>query len=289
MRLTFFRAFIKGASISDTNATENLERECRSYRLPGVASAVCFRKMYDVIDTCGSEKYIASEWLETTLTQLKYLPNMRTYAIIEVILKAVLHSCIILEILKYVNTDYKPANILLSSTETGAVTAKVGDLGLVFPAGHRYEAQPYAMRAPEVFLGHACTESSQVWAVAAVLLCWIKPGVLGAWDSPHCLINKAWSMAKSKRLFPNWNIPSPDEVEGDSFKATVKSARRMSQEEPGLQAILPLEEEIRGVEMPQQLRELLRLVLVVDPSKRPSASSVLASKEFQAFETFIGI
>lgn len=63
----------------------------------------------------------------------------------------------------------------------------------------------------------------------------------------------------------------------------------MSQEEPGLQAILPLEEEIRGVDMPQQLSDLLCLMLVVDPSERPSASSVLALKEFRAFQTFSGV
>lgn len=155
---------------------------------------------------------------------------------------------------------------------------------IVFPAGHRFEAQPYSMRAPEVFLGQACTEPSQVWAVAAMLLCWIKPGVLGEWDSPHFLIDKAWSMVKIKRLFPNWNIPTPDEVEGDALKAAVNSARRMSREEPDLQAILPLTEETRGVEMPQQLRDLLRFMLVADPSERPSASSVLASREFGRFK-----
>lgn len=144
------------------------------------------------------------------------------------------------------------------------------------------------MRAPEVFLGHACTEPSQVWAVAAMLLCWIKPGVLGAWDSPHWLIDKAWSMAKIKRLFPSWNLPTSDEVERDSLKVAVKSAERMSREEPALQAILPLEE-IREVEMPQQLRNLLRLMLNVDPGERPTASSVLTSREFLAFKTFTGV
>ncbi|KAH9212197.1 hypothetical protein DL95DRAFT_509553 [Leptodontidium sp. 2 PMI_412] len=259
-------AFIKGAPVSDVTAMENLDRECRRYRIPGVASAACFRRMCDVIDTHDSEMYIALEWLDTTLAQLKYLPNMRTYAIIATFLKAVLESCVVLEIQKYVNTDYKPVNILLSSIATGVITAKVGDMGLVFPADHRYEAQPYAMRAPK--------------AVAAMLLCWIKPGVLGAWDSPHFLINTAC---------PKWNIPTPDEVEGESFKAAVRSARRMSQEEPGLQAILPLEEEIRGVDMPQQLSDLLCLMPVVDPSERPSASSVLALKEFRAFQTFSGV
>lgn len=144
--LTLSRTFIKGASAGDTTAMENLNRECQSYSLPGVASAASFREMYDVINTGGSETYLALEWLETTLAQLKYLPNPRTYAIIEKCLKAALETCVILGSHKYVNTgiwhpvlkserllislDYKPANTLLSGVETGLVTVKVGDLGL---------------------------------------------------------------------------------------------------------------------------------------------------------------
>ena len=92
--------------------------------------------------------------------------------------------------------DLKPANILCSGLETGRVTSKVGDLGLgkqqslmqnltieennfvntrrvliVFPSGRRINVQPFAMRAPEVFLGKACTGPSQVWAIAAMVLC----------------------------------------------------------------------------------------------------------------------
>lgn len=144
------------------------------------------------------------------------------------------------------------------------------------------------MRAPEVFLGQACTEPSQVWAVAAMLLCWIRPGVLGVWDSPHPLINEAWSMAKIKRLFTHWSIPTPNEVEGHSLKAAVNSAKSLSEETSELQAILPLDEETQKVEMPQQLRDLLRFMLIPNPAKRPSASSVMASTEFQAFEMLVG-
>lgn len=160
---------------------------------------------------------------------------------------------------------------------------------IVFPAGDRVKVQPYAMRAPEVFLGQACTGPSQVWAVAAMLLCWIKPGVLGEWDSPHPFVNEAWCMAKIKRLFPRWEIPTPDEVEGDSLKLAVKSARRISQDEPALQVILPFEEEIRKVEIAQQLRDLLCLMLVTNPDRRPSAPCVLASREFRAFKKFVGV
>lgn len=84
------------------------------------------------------------------------------------------------------------------------------------------------MRAPEVFLGKACTEPSQVWAVAAMLLCWLKPGVLGVWDSPYPLINEAWSIVKIQRLFPHWETLTPEMVKGDTLKVTLNSAQSLS-------------------------------------------------------------
>lgn len=99
-------------------------------------------------------------------------------------------------------------------------------------------------------------------------------------------------MAKIKRLFPHWDIPTPGKVEGDSLKAAVGSAKRFSKQESGLQDILdilPFDEETQKVEMPQQLRVLLRSMLVVDPIKRPSASFVMASREFRGFEKLVGV
>ncbi|KAJ5202317.1 hypothetical protein N7449_004396 [Penicillium cf. viridicatum] len=176
-------ALIKVALPSDENATKNIQRKVLTYRLPGIASAKYFRKMYD---------------LDTTLADVKYHPNMRIYSLIKTFLRAAFTSCVVLEDHKHVNIDYKPANILISDNRTDRVIAKVGDLGLgeVVPVGELFNAQPYAIRAHEVFLGKACTEPSQVWAVAVMLLCWLKPGVLGVWDSPYPLINEAWSMAK---------------------------------------------------------------------------------------------
>jgi serine/threonine protein kinase len=145
------------------------------------------------------------------------------------------------------------------------------------------------MRAPEVFLGHAYTKISQVWAIAATLLCWIKPGILGIWDSPHYLINEAWSMAKIKRLFPHWHIPTPDEVEVDELKIAVQHAVNMSKEVPELLDILPLEQIMQAIEMPQELKNLLCLMMVVDPSARPSASSILASRDFRVFREYVSV
>lgn len=153
----------------------------------------------------------------------------------------------------------------------------------MFPADTRVNAQPLAMRAPEVFTGQACTAPSQIWAVAAMLLCWIKPGVLGESDSPHYLINEAWCMAKIKRLVPSWKIPLPEEVERPTVKAAVEAAECISREEEPMQAILSVQEEMRNAEVPQQLTDLLRFMMVTGPEKRPSASYTLESKEFQIF------
>lgn len=58
---------------------------------------------------------------------------------------------------------------------------------------------------------------------------------------------------------------------------------------PELQMISPFDEETQKVEMPQQLRELLRFILAPDPKARPSASSVLASREFRDFEHYVSV
>ena len=104
--ILLLRAFIKAASPSDATAMENLERERRSYLLPRVASAACFRKLYDVFDNSmgGTGMCIALEWLDTTLAEVKYLPGALNYAIIQSFLRAALSSCIVLENQKFVNT-----------------------------------------------------------------------------------------------------------------------------------------------------------------------------------------
>lgn len=117
----------------------------------------------------------------------------------------------------------------------------------------------------EDFLGQLCAEQSQVWAAATMLLCWIKPGALGAWDSPHSLINEAWFMAKIKRLFPDWNMLAPDKVEDPLLKVAVNSAEQYSEEVPELQAISRFYKEARKIDMLQQLRDLLRFMLVPNP------------------------
>lgn len=90
-----------------------MNQELRTYRLPGVTSTECFRKLYDVIDN----DMIAMEWLDTTLAEVKYQPDMCTYSLITSVLRAVLTSCVTLECHKYVNTGRVTAPEELAFTD----------------------------------------------------------------------------------------------------------------------------------------------------------------------------
>ena len=161
----------------------------------------------------------------------------------------------------------------------------------VYEADRFINCQPLAMRAPEVFLRHRCAEPAQIWAVAAMLLVWMKLGFFGVRDKPKSSPDEAWCIVKLKRLFPEWRIPLPVVITNEALKSTITTAFAMYKtpkpEEELLQRILPFDEEIGKMEMPQEPRSLLRIMLVTDPQKRPSASSVLASAEYQAFAKLV--
>lgn len=91
-------------------------------------------------------------------------------------------------------------------------------------------------------------------------------------------------MAKLKRLFPEWRILTADEVERPSLKSAVESAVLLSEDEEGPRYISPFVEETQKFKIPDQLRDLLGLMLVVDPRERPSSSAILESKEYKAFQ-----
>lgn len=85
LRLILYpRVIIKAASPDDTNAMENLNREIQSYLLPGVASAIYFRQLYDVMDN----NTLALEWLDTTLAEVRYQPSMHAYTLTKTVLDA---------------------------------------------------------------------------------------------------------------------------------------------------------------------------------------------------------
>lgn len=176
---------------------------------------------------------------------------------------------------------------------------KVGDLGLgeqvsieqryayantltVFPAGSRFSAQPFAMRAPEVWEGQPCTQPSQVWALAAMLLFWMKPGILGTWGCPLSILCEPWCITKLMWLFPNWNVPPIEDTLRQSVFNMAKGF--VKKPLPEQERISSLEDEMRNLNTLPELKDLLRFMLVVNQHERPSAKHVLASREFLALE-----
>ncbi|MCJ1382443.1 hypothetical protein MMC17_005556 [Xylographa soralifera] len=156
--------------------------------------------MYDIIgdpknlddDAVDEPPCLVLEWIDCTLTQVPSGRHLQNRILIKAIIDAVLSSFVALDKEKLVNTDIKPDNILLSDVDTDHPIVKIGDLGLVRPDGLWHHVQPFAMRAPEVYRGLACVHQSQVWAVAATLLCWIKPGVIGTAGCPGSLYREGW-------------------------------------------------------------------------------------------------
>ncbi|KAI1120585.1 kinase-like domain-containing protein [Nemania abortiva] len=279
-------AVIKTALPNDDVAQQNLRREYDTYRLLEVANSPYFRKMYDGIDnpnnfdTDATEttSFLALEWLDSTLADLRYTDVMFNYSIMKAVIDTMLSSSGVLDGQVRVNTDIKPANILLSNVDSGWPTVKTADLGLVFVNGTRCFAQPLAMRAPEVYEGQPCVDRSQTWACAATLLCWMKPGILGAAGNLHPLIEEAWCIAKIRRLFPNW---SPSPTEDPLQKIMFRSSERLIKNQPNLEKISSLEDEMQTIDMLPEVRDLLRFLFVTDPNERPSAAEALASDYFQ--------
>ena len=65
-------------------AKENSDRERETYLLDSVSSATCIRKMYEIVasDPDDGENFMALEWLDTTLAQLKYRTQPKSHALI---------------------------------------------------------------------------------------------------------------------------------------------------------------------------------------------------------------
>ncbi|OOF91832.1 hypothetical protein ASPCADRAFT_133908 [Aspergillus carbonarius ITEM 5010] len=274
-------AVIKIPSPRQWHATGMTFMECErlAYSFADVNTSGYFRQLYQMID----HRTLALEWMDTTLDQIPYQPNMRTFSLILIVLKAVLESCVILDKSQHVNANIHPRSIYLSNINTNNVTVKI-----VFPSHCYTNTQLPTFRAPEIFLLQPCTSPAQVWSVGATILYWIRPGILGPAGVFNPIIDEAWCMAKLKRLFPEWNIPAPEGVVDAEYRSKLYAARGFCQEIEQLMGISSVEGELRRMGVPKEVRDVVRLMMVLDPGERPLAREVLESKEMRALEGFVG-
>ncbi|KAI4117973.1 MAG: hypothetical protein LQ338_007476, partial [Usnochroma carphineum] len=226
-------AAVKCAPPDKKYARRDMKREYEAYRVHKIASNPSFRQFYEIIgdpgdlddDTGGTTPCLALQWLDTTFADVP-VPlklDMRSHILIKDIIETLMLSFVSLGQAKAINTDTKPANVLLSGIDTNHVIVKVAELGSVFAEGLVYECQPYAFRAPEVYQGQSFVQRSHVWACAAMVLWSIKPSVIGLMGNPGSITREGWCIAKLKRLFPGWTNPP---VAGHIRQLEFKLARR---------------------------------------------------------------
>jgi hypothetical protein len=120
-----------------------------------------------------------------------------------------------------------------------------------------------------------------------MLLCWMKPDVLGiSGNSSGALLRNSWCIAKLRRLFPDWSALPCDHHLLKAERTADFAVSTMFLEEgdanPVLQDILPLEQEMNRMGLLPELKDLLRFLFVTDPDARPSAAQVLASEQLRA-------
>nr|POE78632.1 hypothetical protein CFP56_62883 [Quercus suber] len=97
---------------------------------------------------------------------------------------------------------------VLSSSETFLTENLVNTVHTI---GEAYDCQPFAMRAPEVWRGLPCRHQSETWALAAMLLVWMNPRLLGTSGlENYFMLATVWSIAKLMQLFPGWRGPPSD-------------------------------------------------------------------------------
>ncbi|CZS95451.1 hypothetical protein WAI453_011374 [Rhynchosporium graminicola] len=258
-----------------------LSQEHDVYCKPAISSSPFVRKLYDKI---SDPPCLVLEWMDQTLAEVPPETQFRNDALYKAIFEAGLHAVTALYDENLVHADLKPDNILISDITSPEPTVKIGDLGAAVEHGfNEYQVQPYAMRAPEVWQEYRCTHRSEVWSLAATVLAWAKPGILGTpgikdgvWPDLSCI-------AKLMRAFPKWAaLPATsrmNELTWDCAKAlsNARDPERPSQyyiEAPSLEKELQsfLDETV----------EIFRFLLVTDPEMRPSAASALLSSEFRA-------
>ncbi|KAI1455392.1 kinase-like domain-containing protein [Annulohypoxylon moriforme] len=280
-------AVIKAATDGRTEWEQ--DREYDTYQMLADACNPCFRQIYDVI----GDDIIVLEWMDCTLADIAYQPHWRIYAIFKEIIKATLTSNIVLAEQGYAYSGFRAESIFVSGINTDHVTVKVGDLARVFPDGKQDETTlPVAVQSPEVVLGLTHTSVSSVWAVATMLLSWIERDLLSVAGTPDFTVDGIWNMLKFTRLFPDQIAPElVPEASEQAIQSHVapeaESLRDFIRAYLTLKNISTFEEEMQKRDVPKEIKDMLRFMLMVDPDLRPSASSVLASTELQALEKLV--
>ncbi|KAG4431832.1 hypothetical protein IFR05_012694 [Cadophora sp. M221] len=257
-----------------------LTQEHDPYCKPAIASSLFIRKMYDEI---SEPPCLIFEWMDQTLADIPPEDHFQNDALYKAVFEAGLNALAALRDENLVHADLRPDNILTSGIESHKPIAKIGDLGVIEDGFNDYQFQPFAMRAPEVWQGYSCTHRSEVWSLAATVLAWAKPGILGTAGIKDGVWPELWCIANLMRAFPKWTaLPATSRVNELTWECVKALSDAKDPDRPGRQYIevSRLDEELQNFS--DETAKMLRYLHVADPKIRPEAASALLSSEFQA-------
>lgn len=140
-------------------------------------------------------------------------------------------------------------------------------------------------RAPEVLEGKGYSHSSDLWALGVTLVDLFDPHIFAMPKIPEIDGQRDWTfqelmMTKLMLLFPHWTA---DPVAGKTLLGLPLDDRfAITREDRSLFDIAPFEDQLEHLACNEEWKELLRLLLSVNPVKRLSASAILESPEYRA-------
>ena len=149
----------------------------------------------------------------------------------------------------------------------------------------QWQVQPYAMRAPEVWLDLGCSHRSDVWSLATTVLVWMKPGILGTAGIKDDFWPSIWCPTKLMGVFPGWTglltPTTPMRRNIGIAKLLLVEPDPDRPEEPYFE-VSPLDDELRALHISNEVSNLIRRLMVPDLHNRPEAAEALTSPEFHA-------
>ncbi|KAJ9226789.1 hypothetical protein DTO027B5_1875 [Paecilomyces variotii] len=256
-----------------------LKREQNNYRIPAITSCKYIRQLCDVISP-GSEELstekadsavnslcLVFEWMDHDLRTVPSFEFRSNSDLPKIISKAVLSALALLSQLNAVHT------------------VKVGDLGNMLLQGYnKIRLQSLPTRAPEVWRGLGCFHSSDVWSFGITLVHWLaQRPIFGAKDKIVENLTEAWCIAKIRRLVGPFGPPvnNPD-YEEEFFIAEYLESTTFSHPDTGAETpfikVGSLRQELERLPGPvvsPELLDFIEYLLVVDHTKRPTASEAL--------------
>ncbi|KAK2761294.1 hypothetical protein FQN54_001816 [Arachnomyces sp. PD_36] len=278
-----------------------LEAEYREHLRAGISSCQFIRPLLDIIPDAngsptGTKNHDATHmlpagqvpsglvfpWMEHNLYNFDPQIHRRDYVLAEAVATGVLQALVSFENNKRVHSDIKPDNILINCHDSGTYEVKLSDLGESNDDGFSKTLTGSLLtRAPEVWEGKGYFLSSDLWALGVTLFEQFSHS--SAFSFPVIrddVLVDTIMLAKLMCLFPDWH-PSPIEcmdVYGQSLGQVFADARRIKDSI----SVSPLDQQLQQVDIQEEWKSFLQLLLTLDRNKRYSASEVLQSPAYRA-------